>query len=338
MDKIVNALIIGGIFERLSSHWCYETKHFRICDRIFTDDEKFEEKFQQILSNVDFSTICFSGKDAVINAKRIDSLVQLKCNDALKNKYYNIIKAVRIQNTNIPKDLKYVDISDIDKELGEKSSGLLWLHVALDYKFDVIFVQTYGNADIINALNRNNNAVYLPFAYNDRRFYPRTQKKNVDIGMYFKIERHSNRLRFIDEIIRLVYKNGWKICLSNAYWGEDYAHYMGEAKIILHYSYVGDIPYRLYEAAGSKACFLTDPLGYGIENFFDKNEHYFEYKRDLSDLEYKINWILEHQDIREKVEEEAYKKAVNNFTWEKVAETIVVPTLMRTQHRKVKNI
>ena len=329
----VYALVIGGFFERLSSHWCYDTQHFKVLQRVYTDDIGFAEKVLSAISDERLMAICFAGKDAAVVAQSVDCLVREAGDEELKYKYKSVVKAVRIQNTNLPNN-KYNSPEEALQTVGENSSGASWLSVALDYDFDIISTQTYGNAEIINSLKRNNSARYLPFAYNDRRFYPRDQEKQFDIGMYFKVERHSNRLKFIDYIMKLVYKNGWKFCLSNGYWGDDYAEQLGKARIILHYSYVGDVPYRLYETAGSKGCFLTDKLKFGVESIFLPEIHYFEYNRELTDLEHKIDWILTHDKERNRVEEAAYEKASNNYTWEIAAEKIVAPVLLSAYYKK----
>lgn len=329
----VNVLVIGGFFERLSSHWCYDTQIFKVLQRVYTDDTRFSEKVLSAISNEKLMAICYSGKDAAIVARNVDCLIYEMGDKKLDCKYKSLVKVVRIQNTNLSNN-KYNKPEEALQAVAGKSSGASWLSVALDYDFDIVFTQTYGNAEIINSLKRNRVAVYLPFAYNDRRFYPRDQEKQFDIGMYFKIERHSNRLKFIDHIMKLIYKNGWKFCLSNGYWGDDYAEQLGKAKIILHYSYVGDIPYRLYETAGSRGCFLTDTLKFGVEKLFTPGIHYFEYNSELSDLEQKIDWILTHDEERSCVEEAAYEKVINNYTWGIAAERIVVPSILSRYYEK----
>lgn len=97
------------------------------------------------------------------------------------------------------------------------------MKVALDYPFDVLFIQTYGDAELFNAVLPRCNAYYFPFAYNERRFYPRVTDKFIDIGMYFKVERHPQRIEFIRRVMESAMKYRWKCELSNAYWGEAYA-------------------------------------------------------------------------------------------------------------------
>ena len=47
----VYALVIGGFFERLSSHWCYDTQHFKVLQRVYTDDIGFAEKVLSAISD-----------------------------------------------------------------------------------------------------------------------------------------------------------------------------------------------------------------------------------------------------------------------------------------------
>ena len=95
---------------------------------------------------------------------------------------------------------------------------------------------------------------------------------------------------------------------------------------MVHLSYCGDIPWRLYECAASKTCFLTDPLSFGVERLFVKGKDYIEFNRDLSNLEEKIKWLLENESIRKEITEHAYK-TVKKYTWEKVSEELIFPLL-----------
>lgn len=95
---------------------------------------------------------------------------------------------------------------------------------------------------------------------------------------------------------------------------------------MLHLSYCGDIPWRLYECAASKTCLLTDPLSFHVERLFTRGKDYIEYKKDFSDLEDKITLLLDNDQMREDIVENAYRK-VQNYTWERISDALIYPLL-----------
>lgn len=316
----MNFITIGNKFEMISSHFCYDTKNISVIKRISYDDNYYVEQFDEAIRNYDYQAIVYSGKEPHKVARYLDQYVDSLCNINIAKKYRYALKAVRLQNTNLSE--KYTTKCSRDSIL---SSSNAYVKVALSYPFDILFVQTYGDAEIFNAILGRNSAYYFPFAFNENVFFPRKSSKIVDIGMYCAVERHAYRLDFIKHILELSMKNGWKFEFSNAYWGTEYACALNRAKINLHLSKMGDVPYRLYECAGSKLCLLTDPLLFGVEHLYTPGEHFVQYKRDCSDIEEKIKWLLENPNEREFIAEAAYNQATSHHTWNVIAETYVVP-------------
>lgn len=327
-------IVFDDSFGKLNSHWPYSTNQLIISKRLFYDEDGFEEKAFDYIINGSSKVLAFSGKGAANAAYKLDSYFQKQFNQDTLIAFRKLIKVMRVQNTNLSEQLMKTNYTIENLRKFDNR----WLQVALDYPFDVLMMQTYGDAEIVNKVLNKNVAYWVPYCYNENKYYPRDVKKDIDVGMFFKLERHPNRVPLVDYVTNLCERRGWKYCFSDKYWGDEYAEIICRSKILLHLSYFGDIPYRLYEAAGSKLCLLTDPLSFGVENIFIPGEDYCEYNRDLRNLETKIEYLLENPEVRERIAEKAYNNVTNNHTWQKVSNKYVVPLLKRTYDLKLSQI
>lgn len=97
----MQVITIGDQFDRLSSHWCYDTPNFTIVSRVYFDLPDFFQRFTSILASIEAQVLCFSGKTAASIASQIYNWIYLSANKKIKDKYRSLIKAVRLQNTNL---------------------------------------------------------------------------------------------------------------------------------------------------------------------------------------------------------------------------------------------
>lgn len=316
----LNLLVLDDKFGRINSHWAFSTKNLDIVSRIYYDEKGFEENLFNQLNLKQVDVIGYSGRGAIEADKKIRKYLKNK-STTLFSLYHNTKKIMKLHNTNLSEfiEVESVKINDI------KEKGNDWVKIALNHPFDCVFVQTYGDAEIINRYCGNDKAVWVPYAYNDSIFYDRNCAKMVDIGAYFKLDRHEHRIEFIKRIERFAKSNNYTFEFSDSFWGKEYAEKISQAKIIVHLSYCGDIPWRLYESAASKACFITDPLKFNVSKLFS-DSCYAVYKRNFDDLESKLKFLLENSEYRGKMVHRAGKE-VEQYAWSRFSEQYIVPLI-----------
>lgn len=329
-NKIISCIVLDDKYGRINSHWAYSTEKLNIVSRIYYDEPDCEKIIEKVLKEYKIDVIAFSGRRAVEVARKLKQSYDLEFTVSA-NHYRSALKVMKLHNTNLS-DVINADVPLDYRELQRKGND--WVKLAINHPFDVIFVQTHGDAEILNRYNQSKSAVWVPYSYNDRIYYDRKLKKSLDIGAFFKLERHPHRISFVKRIEDIAKKNGYSFEFSDQYWGKDYAKKLGEAKIAVHISYCGDIPWRLYECAASGTCLLTDPLKFGVEKLFAEN-CYVEYNADFSDLEKKIIQILSDDIYRQDIVNAA-KLNVQKFAWGDFADYWIVPILSeRIEEKRV---
>ncbi len=322
MDKIINILVLDDKFGKINSHWAFSTEKLIVIDRIYYDDILFEEKVLNLINEVSIDAIGFSGRNAIEAELKLEKYLRNKSLNAYIV-YKKIKKIMKIHNTNLSYKINAKEL-----KIGEiKEKGNDWVKIALENPFDCVFVQTYGDAEIINDYTKNNKAVWVPYTYNDLLFYDRKSEKTVDIGAYFKIERHIHRIDFIKRLERFAQTNNYSFDFSDQYWGEEYAKKISQANVVVHLSYCGDIPWRLYECAASRTCFFTDSLRFNIRRLFSEN-CYEEYNRNYSNFEEKLNYLLLNSEYRNRIVENAQRE-VKKYAWSTYADNYIVPIIKK---------
>lgn len=315
-------LILDDKYGKINSHWAYSTKILKIVTRIYYDEQGYEMLVEKAIADNEIDFIGFSGRGAVEVAKRLEQYF-MKKTEPLFLIYQAILKVMKYHNTNLSSTMKNYNL---EKDYFY-NNGNDWVRLSIDHPFDLALIQTYGDAEIINRINNNKKAVWVPFSYNDRLFYERTSKKTLDIGAFFKLERHSHRISFINSIKNIADKYGYSFEFSDKYWGEAYAKKISQTKVIVHLSYCGDIPWRLYECAASNTCLLTDKLGFGIEKLFPQAS-FVEYNKDLSNLESQIVKLIENEKYRNRISGLAMK-AVQKYAWGEFTEKRILPIISK---------
>lgn len=321
-DMLTKLLVLDDKYGKINSHWAYSTDKIMIVDRIYYDEDNFEMKVIKLLTKENIDAIGFSGRNAPVAAAEINNF--LKKENLVKDRYNSIPKLFKLHNTNL---MNNIVTSKIEREhLMEVGND--WVRAALSYPFDYLLVQTYGDCDVFNHVLHRQCAYWVPYCYNDELYFPRNKNKDLDIGAFFKLERHDHRIAFVKKIQEYTTEKGYSFEFSDQYWGETYAEQISRAKILVHLSYCGDVPWRLYECAATKTCLLTDPLGFKIEKLFDREIHYAEYQRNFSDLESKIDSLIKNNIYRENIIENAYKR-VQKYTWRNISASYILPLIQK---------
>lgn len=320
--KSLKCIVLDDKYGKINSHWAYSTRKMKIIARVFYDEPGYEYLTEKIISDENVDVIAFSGRKAVYCAHRLESYFAGR-KTSLDVKYEKILKVMKYHNTNLSRP----DVKKNENVLEIANKGNDWAQLAINPPFDVMFIQTYGDSTLFNQINGNSKAVWVPYSYNDRLYYDRKMEKIIDIGAYFKLERHPHREEFLNRITDIANRNGFSFEFSDKYWGEEYAKKISQAKVAIHISYCGDIPWRLYESAASKTCLVTDKLGFGIEKLFENNS-YIEYKKDYSDLEEKICKAIWNDAERESIVDRA-NKSVKKYAWGEFADNWIAPILVK---------
>lgn len=79
-----------------------------------------------------------------------------------------------------------------------------------------------------------------------------------------------------------------------------------KARVVLNQSEHDDLNFRVFEAMGCGSALVTPKLGHGLDDLFENGVHMLEYEPDnAEDAAAKINYLLEHQDERQEMEQAA---------------------------------
>jgi len=166
-------------------------------------------------------------------------------------------------------------------------------------------------------------------------FHPRDIAVEYDLGFVGaahgnnKVEGETRNLRdrIYDQLAESDYKIFWK---KHHTPGdripsvEEYAACMNKCKMWI--STTGpmlDVGPRYFEVALSKTLLLCNYMPHEYEGVFEDGVNCVMFKNDLSNLEEKINYYLEHDEERQLIVERAYEKIINNYTWERMAQNLL---------------
>ena len=329
MKNKYEMIVLDDKFGHINSHWAYSTSRLNIIERVYYDEHGFEKKMLDLLRKFQVDLLGISGRGAGEALEKLNNyLLKNSFNEFLK--FSNILKIAKLHNTNLNRKKMKKNLKDRNKLM---KNGNDWVKIALKYPFDILMVQTYGDDKILNDVLKKDVAYWVPYLYNDKIFTYKDVEKQIDIGAYFKVERHKHREKFIKVIEEYAKKRGYTFEFSDKYWGKDYAEKIQNSKVVVHLSYCGDIPWRLYECSACGTCLLTDPLKFGVDKLFKKNKDYIEFNRDLSDLENKLDKVLENEKYRNEIIEHS-RKSVKKFTWELGVNKIIIPLIEKKYKEK----
>ena len=189
-------------------------------------------------------------------------------------------------------------------------------HLYLSRLFDLTFVaqKEYLHKLMEDGVSR---AHWLPLAC-EPSIYPREALPRLwDIAYVGSADPlvHPVRHQLLDALSK-VFPKMWRGRASVQEMGEIYS----QARLVFNKSLNNDVNMRFFEAMGSGAVLLTDPVtNNGIDELFRKNEHYFEYhdQDELLELANKLladpvrleqlgaaskAWVLQHHTYAQRVQ------------------------------------
>jgi hypothetical protein len=161
-------------------------------------------------------------------------------------------------------------------------------HLYLSRLFDLTFV---AQKEYLHKLMEDgvSKAHWLPLACEPSIYPSETLPRLWDIAYVGSSDSlaHPVRLQLLDALSK-VFPKIWRGKATVQEMGKIYS----QARLVFNKSLNNDVNMRFFEAMGSGAVLLTDPVtNNGIDELFRKNEHYFEY-RDQDDLLELANKLL----------------------------------------------
>jgi hypothetical protein len=160
-------------------------------------------------------------------------------------------------------------------------------HLTLGALFDITLIaqKQYVNALKIDGLV---NVYWLPLGFPHRLLPALDTQRNIDVAYVGSTNREVNRDRY--DLLDSLKNHFESVSFGRASPLEMIATY-SMAKIVFNKSVNNDLNMRFFEAMGSGAVLVTDPIiDNGLEDLFVEEKHYFSYKNneDLIDLVKKI--------------------------------------------------
>ncbi len=180
-------------------------------------------------------------------------------------------------------------------------------------------------------------AIRFWFTANPNIYHPREVNKRYDVGFSGashgsnKIEGPTRNLR--DRVHqKLVEKN------RNIFWNsskegslnyrihsvEEYATRINESKIwVATTGPVLDVSPRYFEVMLSKTLLFCNNMPYQYESVFEDGVNCVTFENDLSDFDEKLDFYLNNEDEMNKIIDNAYKTAIENYTWEHMSNKLL---------------
>ena len=110
-----------------------------------------------------------------------------------------------------------------------------------------------------------------------------------------------------------------------------------KSKLVFNYSPKNDLNMRFFEAIGSGAVLITNPIvGNGVENLFEKNIDYLEYSSP-NDLATTLKEILSEEERLRSIASNGLRKVLKNHTYHNRAETILEQSRFGLQEKENRN-
>ena len=105
---------------------------------------------------------------------------------------------------------------------------------------------------------------------------------------------------------------------------EEYATKINQSKIwVATTGPVLDVSPRYFEVMLSKTLLLCNNMPYEYEGLFQDGVNCVIFENDLSDLDEKLDYYLSNEDAMNKIIDNAYKMAIENYTWETMAAKLI---------------
>ena len=110
-----------------------------------------------------------------------------------------------------------------------------------------------------------------------------------------------------------------------------------KSKLVFNYSPMNDLNMRFFEAIGSGAVLVTNPIvDNGVEDLFEKNVDYLEYSSS-HDLATTLKEILSEEERLRSIASNGLRKVLKNHTYHNRAETILEQSRFGLQEKENRN-
>lgn len=181
----------------------------------------------------------------------------------------------------------------------------------------------------------NSKAIRFWFTANPEVYHPRDVKKIYDVGFSGadhgkdKIKGPTRNLR--NRVHEKLIQTGCKL-FWNSSWDlsyriksvEEYATKINQSKIwVSTTGPVQDISPRYFEVMLSKTLLFCNNMPYEYEDLFQDGVNCVMFENDLSDFNEKLDYYLNNQEAADTIIENAYKMAIENYTWEHMASKLL---------------
>jgi hypothetical protein len=315
-NKKYRILVLVYPIEKYVGHWACSSESIELA-RIIMEGEDIKHRIKTKILELKPHAIAIIGKKVAEYHSLLDQV--------LKNipEFKNIPRIYRCQNTVLA---RRIGASKPSKETLSELDH--WFKFATHPKFSLVLVQTLTDVDLISEALDPTMVAACPYGYDKTIFDPDLSEleRSIDVGCYFNLRNDDRRKKLVEKASKICKKNNWTFKFELGKYWHDYANLIRRSKICLHHSDQQEVPFRIYETTCFGTVFVTDPLTCKIETLFEKDKEYLTYQPDFSNLELVLGNALNDKEKWLTISKAGKKKA-RNYSWDKVAETYVVPAL-----------
>ncbi|MFO0875974.1 MAG: glycosyltransferase [Gemmataceae bacterium] len=203
-----------------------------------------------------------------------------------------------------------------------------WFRCACDERFSLVLVQTVDDVPLIREVLAPTPVALCPFGYDPDLFDPDLPELDrvTDVGCYLTLRDDLRRVQLVETAEVICRRRGWTFRFQEGKYWHDYTTAIRTSRICLHRSDQSEVPFRMVETTILGAVFLTDPLHYHAETFFELGSEYLTYQPDLSDLEGVLEELLTNERYLQTIARAGQQRA-RKYSWPCIAEEYVVPAL-----------
>lgn len=160
--------------------------------------------------------------------------------------------------------------------------------------------------------NLVNKSFWFPNAYPDDLIYPMNSEKIYNVGFCGNVLNRGNYIDFLNKFS--IKKDIFVI-------GDEMVKSINSYKIHFNKNISNDINYRTFETTGCKTLLLTNYTP-NLEKLYNIGEEVVVYE-NFQDLEEKINYYLNNEPERKKIEESGYIRAKKDHTYYRRSQTLL---------------
>jgi hypothetical protein len=187
-----------------------------------------------------------------------------------------------------------------------------WFRCACDNRLSLVLVQTVDDVPLIREVLAPTPVALCPFGYDPDLFDPDLPalERVTDVGCYLTLRDDPRRVQLVETAEAICRRRGWTFRFQEGKYWHDYTTAIRTSRICLHRSDQSEVPFRMVETTILGAVFLTDPLHYHAETFFELGSEYLTYQPDLSDLERVLEALLTSERRLQTIAQAAHRRGV----------------------------